>query len=128
MIEAHGRTIGEAFAYAAKAMFDVMFDVSKVDPKRSVKIEVEAMDSQGLLYSWLEELLFRFGVERTAFSKFKFSINTMNRVLKGTGEAQGETYDPDKHGRKIEVKAITYAEMLITESVNGCRVKFLLDI
>jgi SHS2 domain-containing protein len=128
MIEAHGRTIGEAFAFAATAMFDVMFDVSKVNPKTSMKIEVEATDNEGLLYSWLEELLFKFEVEKKAFSKFRFSINTTDRTLKGTGEAQGETYNPDKHGRKTEVKAITYAEMSIDESETGCKVRFVVDI
>jgi SHS2 domain-containing protein len=93
-----------------------------------VKIEVEAPDNQGLLYSWLEELLFKFGVERMAFSKFRFKIVPRKRTIKGIGEARGEIYDPEKHGRKTEVKAITYAEMLITESVDGSKVRFVLDV
>lgn len=128
MIEAHGRSVGEAFSFAAEGMFNVMLDISRVDPRTCVKIEVEAPDNQGLLYSWLEELLFKFGVERMAFSKFRFKIVPRKRTIKGIGEARGEIYDPEKHGRKTEVKAITYAEMLITESVDGSKVRFVLDV
>jgi SHS2 domain-containing protein len=128
MIEACGASMGEAFSFAAKAMFNVMFDISKVDSRASMTIEVTAGDIKGLLYSWLEELLFKFGVERMAFSEFKFDLVETDGSLKGIGEARGEIYNPRKHGRRTEVKAITYAEMLITESSNGSKVRFVLDI
>jgi SHS2 domain-containing protein len=128
MIEARGASIGEAFSFGAQAMFNVMFDVSRVDQKKSFKIEVSARDIEGLLYSWLEDLLFRFSVERIAFSAFRFDLVRSGETLRGVGEARGETYDPKKHGRKTEVKAVTYAEMQITEDRNGSRIRFVLDI
>ncbi|WXG43146.1 MAG: archease [Promethearchaeati archaeon SRVP18_Atabeyarchaeia-1] len=128
MIEARGASIGEAFSFGAEAMFNVMLDPSKVDQKMSVKIEVSAEDIEALLYSWLEELLFRFSVDRIAFSAFRFHLVKVGGGLKGMGEARGETYDPKKHGRKTEVKAITYAEMQITEDRDGSRIRFVLDI
>ena len=63
MIEAYGASIGEAFSLAARAMFDVMVDASSVVPRQSIKINVSANDLEGLLYSWLEELLYWFGVK-----------------------------------------------------------------
>jgi SHS2 domain-containing protein len=80
------------------------------------------------LYSWLEELLFRFNVDRMAFSRFKFDIAGSKRDLKGLGEVRGEPYDRIKHGARIEVKAITYAEMQIVKSKSGSKIRFVLDI
>jgi SHS2 domain-containing protein len=128
MIEAFGASMGVAFSFAAEATFNVMIDLSKVNPTKRVKIEVFAGDMEGLLYSWLEELLFRFYVERMAFSEFKFDLIEVNGGMKGIGEARGEIYDPRKHGRKTEVKAITYSEMLITKTDRGATVRFILDV
>jgi SHS2 domain-containing protein len=128
MIEAYGASIGEAFSFAAKAMFEVMFDVSKVAPESILKVEVTGNDLESLLYSWLEELLFRFNVDGTAFSQFRLDISENGANFRGSGEARGELYDRRKHGARIEVKAITYGEMQIISSGNGSRVRFVLDI
>jgi SHS2 domain-containing protein len=109
-------------------MFDVMFDTSKVAPRQSMKIEVAAKDLEGLLYSWLEELLYRFDVERIAFSKFEFTFMKMKGIIIGKGEARGEPYDPRKHSRRTEVKAVTFEEMLVAQTSNGFTVRFILDI
>lgn len=128
MIEAYGSSMGEAFSFAAKAMFDVMFDTSRVVPRLSMKIKVSAKDLEGLLYAWLEELLYRFDVERIAFSRFEFTFAEKEGVIRGVGEARGELYDPGKHSRRTEVKAVTYEEMHITKTSNGFKLRFILDI
>jgi SHS2 domain-containing protein len=128
MVEAFGASLDEAFSFAAKAMFEVMFDTTKVTPESSAIVNVSAADPEGLLYSWLEELLFRFDVDRMAFSQFKFFVLGNGGKLRGKGEVRGEPYDRTKHGARIEVKAITYAEMQITNSEKGSKIRFVLDI
>jgi SHS2 domain-containing protein len=128
MIESYGATLGEAFSFAAEAMFEVMFDTSKVAPELTTIVKVSANDLKGLLYSWLEELLFRFGVDGIAFSSFKFNIHEARGKFEGQGEVRGESYDKKKHGARTEVKAVTYAEMRIARSKDGFRVCFVLDI
>jgi len=128
MIEAYGASIGEAFSFAAKAMFDIMFDTSRVVPRQSMKIEVSAKDLESLLYLWLEELLYRFDVERVALSEFEFALVEKRSVIRGIGIARGELYDPGKHSRRTEVKAVTYEQMLVTKTSSGFKVRFILDI
>ena len=128
MIEAYGGSMGEAFSFAAEAMFEVMFDTRRVSPNLAETVDVEGTDLKSLLYSWLEELLFRFNVERMAFSHFKFRVFENGDKLSGTGEAQGEPYDRTKHGARTEVKAVTYAEMTIESSERGSKIRFVLDI
>jgi SHS2 domain-containing protein len=128
MVEAYGATIGEAFSFAAKAMFEVMFDTRRVSPNLAETVDVEGTDLKSLLYSWLEELLFRFSVEGIAFSHFKFKVVEKGDKLSGTGEARGEPYNRTRHGARTEVKAVTYAEMDIIDSESGSKIRFVLDI
>lgn len=128
MIEAYGASLGETFSFAAKAMFDVMFDTSKVVPRQSVKIDVAAKDLEGLLCSWLEELLYEFDVDRVAFSSFEFALVDDKGAMRGVGKASGELYDPKVHSRRTEVKAVTYEGMLVTKTSNGYKARFTLDI
>lgn len=128
MIEAYGASLGETFSFAARAMFDVMFDTSKVVPRKSVKINVAANDLEGLLCSWLEELLYEFDVDRIAFSNFEFILVDEKGSMQGIGKASGEPYDPKVHSRRTEVKAVTYEEMLVTKTSNGYKARFTLDI
>jgi SHS2 domain-containing protein len=128
MVEAYGASIGEAFSFGAKAMFEVMFDTKRVAPKSRATVVVSASDLEGLLYSWLEELLFRFDADKIAFSWFKFDIFGNRGNLRGKGEARGEPYDRAKHGARTEVKAVTYSEMKIVSSRKRSEIRFVLDI
>jgi len=53
-IAAYGRNLEEAFANAARAMFDSMTDLEKIEPKERRDIVVEGMDLEQLLYNWLQ--------------------------------------------------------------------------
>ena len=73
-IEAYGKNLEEAFEYAAKAMFEVMTDTSKVEARVEEDVEVEGEDKEALLMEWLSELLYRYGAKNMVYSKFKVSI------------------------------------------------------
>lgn len=130
LVEAYGSDLREAFENAAKAMFEVMTDVSTVRPMVRRSIVVEGEDVEALLYSWLEELLFIFDVELIVFSEFR--VREIKRVddrgFLLMADAWGEKFNPEVHPRKTEVKAITYSLMEIREGADGCVVRFVLDI
>lgn len=125
---AYGRDFNEAFANAAKAMFNVMTDITKVEKKEFRKIEVEDEDLKGLLKKWLEELLFYFDAEGIIFSDFKVEIRKENDkwILKGV--AYGEPFDFEKHTSGLEVKAVSYHWMEIGEKNGEKFVRLILDI
>ncbi len=129
-IAAYGKDLKEAFANAAKAMFQVMTEISTIEPKIERKIRVEGFDLESLLCSWLEELLYIFNVDLLVFSKFEIKrlekIEEEKFVLEAI--AYGEEFDPLKHPRKVEVKAVTYSLMEIIDEPGNCVVKFVLDI
>jgi len=57
----------EAFANAAYGMFSIMTDLETVREVESRHVEVNSDDIEGLLFEWLNSLLYYFGCRRSAF-------------------------------------------------------------
>ncbi|MFP3189551.1 MAG: archease [Sulfolobaceae archaeon] len=125
-IKAYGRDLNEAFENAALAVFEVITDTSKVEPKESREIEIDGMDLENLLYRWIESLLVYCDSELFLFGKFKVKIDLENLRLNAI--AWGEKFNPDKHERRTVVKAMTYHEMSIVKTNNGYELTFVVDI
>lgn len=124
---AYGSTIEEAFENAALAMFELMTDTAKVQPKKEKRIELEAEDEISLLHDWLDELLFLKDTEFLFFSKFKVNIQK-NRVYRLEGKAIGDTINPSIHEIRDEVKAVTYHLMDVQEEKGQYKVRVIVDL
>jgi len=128
-VAAYGKTLEEAFENAALAMFEVMTDTSKVEPKERFKVEATGFDLYSLLYSWLEELLIIYGVNNVLLSRFKVhEIKRINEEYLVRGEAYGERFDPSKHEQRTEVKAVTYSLMEVLKKNGEYEVRVVFDI
>jgi SHS2 domain-containing protein len=129
LIAAHGQNLEEAFENAALAMFEVMTDMTKINPSVEDTVEVAAEDEYALLYSWLEALLVKFEVNGMLFSKFKItSLQDATDEFKLKANIGGEKYDAEKHPQKVAVKAVTYHRMEIIKEHDKVTVEFILDI
>ncbi|MFC1506587.1 archease [Thermoproteota archaeon] len=128
-IEARGESLEEAYANAAIAMFQVMTETSKVEPKTEESIEVEGKDLSSLLYSWLEELLVRHEIKNKLYSKFHIEIIEAQREsYRLKAKIYGEDFNSKKHPSKTEVKAVTFHMMEIDQSGDQNRIRFVLDL
>ncbi|MEM2691389.1 MAG: archease [Candidatus Bathyarchaeia archaeon] len=128
-IAAYGRNLAEAFENAAAAMFEVMTDIEKVNPKNEDYVEVEAADEHALLYNWLEELLVKSEINEMLYSKFKiFEVTKTADGFRLKAKIWGEKFNPEKHPQKVGVKAVTYHQMEIIREPDKTTVKFILDI
>lgn len=128
-IAAYGRDLAEAFENAAAAMFEVMTDIEKINPKIEDYVEVEAVDEHALLYNWLEELLVKSEINGILYSKFEVSeVARMADGFRLKAKIWGERFNPKKHPQKVGVKAVTYHQMEIIKETDKTTVKFILDI
>ncbi|ALL00230.1 hypothetical protein Pyrde_0180 [Pyrodictium delaneyi] len=133
IIVARGRSLEEAFEQAARGVYEVITDTSKVEPREERVIETSGVDLYQLLYRWIEDLLYYTDSEGLVFSKFK--VERIERIGEGEeaeyrlkGRAWGEPFNEEKHPHRTIVKAMTYAMMEIVKE-NGCwRVQFVVDI
>lgn len=125
---AYGHDLAEAFENAALALFEVMVDTSKVEPREEVKVELEAEDEGALLYDWLERLLYFHDTQNLVMSKFRAKISGINGGFKLIARAWGEPFDPAKHPERTAVKAMTYHMMEIKCEPERCSVQAVVDI
>jgi SHS2 domain-containing protein len=127
---AYGKSLENAFENAAIAMFELVTDTSVVRPIVEKQIKLEAEDKYAILYDWLSELLFLHDSEYMVFSKFEVKISC--KICEGQekyyleAKAYGEEFDPSKHERRSEVKAVTYHMMDI--KVKPYMLQVILDI
>jgi SHS2 domain-containing protein len=121
-IKAYGDTLEESFANAALGMFNVMTEVSKVEPVGEYDVKVESDNLEDLLVDWLGELLFLHETQDVLLSEFEVKIEDLSL----TAKVRGETLDRKKHELKDDVKAITYHMLEVNKE--GGYLKVLLDI
>ncbi len=133
LIEAWAPTLEGLFEEMAKAMFEVMTDTSRVEPKQEVRVEVCGFDLENLLYRWLEELLYHHDSKNLVFSKFEVR-KIFEKPSDGEKEicleasAWGEEFNREKHEPRTVVKAVTYAQMRIWRDGDLWRASTVLDI
>ena len=126
---AHGKDLSEALENAALALFEVMVDTNKVEPKEEVKIELRAEDEKALLYDWLDHFLYLHDSQDLVFSRFKVEeISREGGTFKLKARAWGERFDPSRHDARTEIKAVTYHLMEIRYLPDRCSVQVVVDI
>jgi SHS2 domain-containing protein len=122
-ISAGGDTLNEAFAGAGEGLFSIMADLSKIVEKESREIVVEGPDIEGLLFNWINELLYLFEVEQMLFCRFTVGELTDN-YMRAT--CFGDKYDPGIHSLKLEVKSATFHQLKVDRANN--KVSIILDV
>lgn len=110
-----GATLSEAFEQNGMAMFGYMTELDTVEIKEKHEIVAQADDLDGLLYHFLDELLFLFSAEPFLICK-KLVITDFNlETFTIKCFCYGEPFDLSKHPQGTEVKAITYSAMQIVQ-------------
>ena len=125
---AFGKTLDEAFENAALAMFEVITDTSMIKPSIKKNVKIESEDPFALLFDWLSELLFLHDSENLIFSNFNTKIIKKNQeTYLLTAKIEGETFKPQKHESREDVKAVTYHLMDIKKNNVGWMLQVILD-
>jgi len=119
-IHCWGDDLKEAFEQAAVGMYGyITEDIETVDMVDLHSIKAEGDDLEGLLFHFLDELLFIFSAQPFFIAR-KVVINEMDlETFSITATALGEQFDLHKHPAGTEIKAITYSAMQILQKSNG---------
>ncbi|MFH0914152.1 MAG: archease [Chloroflexota bacterium] len=118
---AYGKSLPEAFANAAYGLFSIMTEPGKVREVVSREVVVSAPDLEGLLFEWLNSLLYLFDVEHLLFKRFDIK-ELSEQSLKAI--CWGEKYDPARHELKLGVKSATYHQLKVDRKKNQAQVIF----
>lgn len=129
-VEICGQDLTELFRNAAFCLFDLMLEVSRVEPKEQRELILENDDLSELFLDWLRELLFLFSARGFALSRAEVRLSPAEiaRPFRLSATLRGETYDPARHGLKVEVKTPTYHEYKLEQTRSGFRATLVLDV
>lgn len=96
-------------------MFGYMTELSYVTVNNCYEIEAKGDDIEGLLFHFLDELLFLFSAEPYLVCKkleiTKFDLDNFEIACR----CYGEPFELGKHPQGTEVKAITYSAMQVVQ-------------
>jgi SHS2 domain-containing protein len=124
---AHGDTLEQAFANTARAMFDIITGGTEIAGVREYRLEVDSIDVEGLLVSFLSDLIVLHETENVVLNEFEIKLPGENRLV---AVCRGEPFDPDKHGEGTPVKGVSYHMLEIKPGGHGkpWQVQVLFDI
>lgn len=132
-IEAWGADAGACLADAGVGLTSLLTgrdDPRVLRPDRELELRIEAPDLPALAVAFLSELLWRVESEDELWLGGGAQVGTTAQGLheaRATGNAVA--YDPERHGRGVEVKAVTYHGLGFGPRPDGgWRLKVLLDI
>jgi len=105
-IAAYGKTRKEVFINTAKGMFEIIAGENK-NPKENFydKIKLEADNLEGLLFAWLNELLYISETRLVILNKFHIKELSDFQIK---AEVEGMKINPPSIKIEKEIKAVTY--------------------
>ena len=117
--------VEEIFQEAARALFDIITDLDKVEVRITREVTVQGPGRDELLVTWLSELLYLHEVEGLLFCDFELT-EIGERGAKGM--AMGEEFDEGRHAIKTSIKAVTYHQLEIKEKDGLWQAQVIFDI
>jgi SHS2 domain-containing protein len=107
-IRVHGRSPGDLFGNAARALMDLMIEDASGDTTAVDEVALEGDDFADLMVRWLGEILYLFEVEGMVATVFDIHELEPKR-LRAT--VRGVPFDPEIHEILTDIKAVTYHEI-----------------
>lgn len=124
-IESRGSTLAEAFSNLALGAFNAMTPLEDIEEREERTVEVSSEDLGGLLYDFLDQLIFVHDTELLVFSQIVVHLDEKNFELRA--ECHGEPFDPKRHKSGIVVKAVTFHQMKIEKNEKGWHLRVVFD-
>jgi|TARA_Y100000994_G_scaffold112975_1_gene93094 SHS2 domain-containing protein len=113
-IRAESSTLSEAFHEVSLAFTEIITGGSLPDTKNNFEINIESSSLDSLLVNYISHLIYLFDTENFLVSSVDVSIksglsNTVSGILKG------DFYNEAIHGYGVEIKAVSYHMLEISE-------------
>jgi SHS2 domain-containing protein len=120
-----GKDPTELFSTAARALFDIMIDASRVRATQSLILRVEGLDWSDLMVNWLREILYLWsGSDLLVHAANIREIGPQGLVA----DIIVDPFDPFRHSVTTEIKAVTYHQIEVKQQLAGWEAKIILDV
>lgn len=128
-IRAYGKDYKEMLISAAIGMYSLITDLDKVLEKNSLSISVQSDSLEGLVVRFLNELIFNF--DTYGFIGRRVVINAFEEKpenLMVLAIIYGEEFDPERHERRLLLKAATYHNVKVGKINEKWKTEVVFDI
>lgn len=124
-IRVRADTATDAFAAAAESMFDIMLNREAVSEAHTWQVSADAEGWEDLLVAFLEELLYRYEMQREVPRHVHIHDLTPQHI---TAQTRGDYLDPARHEPDVQIKAVTYHQLRAAERDGRFEVSVIFDI
>jgi len=125
---AYGDDLAGMFASAAAALFATIVELDSIQQQAGVKVEIVADDREQLLFKWLAELVYLKDTRREVYSEFEVEVTLLEDGYRLSATIKGESFDPERHQARVDVKAVTYHQLEVKETDSGYEGFVILDL
>ncbi|HAK89314.1 MAG TPA: hypothetical protein DHV16_07740 [Nitrospiraceae bacterium] len=127
-IKAYGKSREEAFVNAGFGMYSLITDIGNINERQEIDIEVKSDSIEGLLVSFLNELIFRFDTYNFIGSRIEISDLSIQPPFFIKAKIFGEEFDVERHERRLLVKAATYHNIRVEKTGDKWEIEVIFDI
>ena len=113
-IEIESTTLSEAFQEVSLSLSEIITGGSLPEVLTSKEVFLESDNLDSLLVDFLSYLIVLFDTDDFITGSAKLEISKKN-CFQIAGKLVGEIYNQDKHGYGVEIKAISYHQLLVQE-------------
>jgi SHS2 domain-containing protein len=124
-LRAFGESKQEVFVHAALGMYSLITDTDVLQDQRSIAVSAESYALDGLLVSWLNELIFHFDAYGFVGKNIEIINFSDNRI---EAKLSGEEFDPERHEGKLLIKAATYHQLKIEKKDHVWKAEIIFDV
>ena len=124
-IRAYGTTLEDVFTNAAIGMYSLVTDLEGIGEIKEIVVTAESRSLEGLLVSWLNELIFHFDTYGFIGRKIRVETLENNRIV---AKISGEDFDPERHERGLLIKAATYHQLRMEKKEGHWVANVIFDI
>ena len=120
-----GASESELFSNAAFAVFDIITDLERVEPRETRRVVVEGSSREDLLVNFLREVLYLYNGERWLLKEARI-VRIGEKGLQAV--VAGEPFEGHKHEICKEIKAVTYHQTEVRKTRKGWTAKVIFDV
>lgn len=124
-LRAFGQSKQEVFVHAALGMYSLITNTGILKDQESITVLVESHALDGLLVSWLNELIFHFDAYGFVGKNIEIINFSDNRI---EARLSGEEFDSARHEGKLLIKAATYHRLKIEKKDHVWESEIIFDI
>ncbi len=125
-IEVESPNLSKAFEEVSLSFSEIITGGNLPKSSISKEVDLEADNLDSLLVDFMSYLIVLFDTDFFITGSARLQISK-NHIFSLRGNLMGETYNQDRHGYGVEIKAISY-HLLLVEEGPPARLRVILDL